>query len=138
MAAIRAGIAFETGPAEAAAEWAHKAIEMSLSAKRTKYESVARAILGKALMSMGRRQEALTELQKAVKGADALGNPAARWRARADLAEALATTGDDDGHEIALREAAGIIREIEAGLAPERAKRFVTTPQVIRLLTAVR
>jgi class 3 adenylate cyclase/tetratricopeptide (TPR) repeat protein len=138
MAAIRAGIAFETGPPEAAAEWAHRAIEMSLSVRRTKYESVARAILGKALMSMGRRQEALTELQKAVQGADSLGNPAARWRSRADLAAALAATGDDEGQETAFQEAAGIIRAIEAGLAPERAKRFVATPQVAGVLTAVR
>jgi len=138
MAAIRAGIAFETGHPEAAAEWAYKAIEMSLSVKRTKYESVARAVLGKALMSMGRRQDALNELQKAVKGADSLGNPAARWRARADLAEALAATGDDEGQEIALREAAGIIREIEAGLAPQRAERFVANPQVTTVLTAIR
>jgi class 3 adenylate cyclase/tetratricopeptide (TPR) repeat protein len=138
MAAIRAEIAFETGPPEAAAEWAQKAVEMSLSVRRTKYESVARAVLGKALMSMGRPQEALSELQKAVKGADSLGNPAARWRARADLAAALAATGDDEGQETAFREAAGIIRKIEAGLTPERAKRFMATPQVSRVLTAVR
>jgi Flp pilus assembly protein TadD len=111
---------------------------MSLSVRRGKYESVARGILGKALMSMGRRQEALSELQTAVKGADSLGNPAARWRARADLAAVLAATGEDYGQEIALREAAGIIRTIEAGLTPERAKRFVATPQVTTVLTAVR
>jgi hypothetical protein len=73
-----------------------------------------------------------------VVGADSLGNPAARWRARTDLAAALAATGDEKGQETAFREAAGIIRKIEAGLAPERAKRFVATPQVATVLTAVR
>jgi Predicted ATPase len=138
MAALRAGIALEMEPPEAAAEWAQKAIAMAHSVGRTKYETVARAILGKALLTMGRRQEALRELQDAVRGADMLGNPAARWQARADLAVALAVAGDDEGGESAFREAAGIIREMEASLAPERAKRFVATPQVARVLMAVR
>jgi tetratricopeptide (TPR) repeat protein len=137
MAALRAGIALEAESAEAAAEWAQKAIAMARSVRRAKYESVARAVLGQALLAMGQREEALSELKEAVKGADALGNPAARWRARADLAAALAATGDEEGQESALREAARIIREIEAGLAPERALRFVAAPQVGRVLIAV-
>jgi class 3 adenylate cyclase/tetratricopeptide (TPR) repeat protein len=138
MAALRAGIALETEPPEAAAEWAEKAIGMARSVGRAKYESVARAILGKALLAMGRRKDALRELQEAVRGADMLGNPAARWGTRADLAAALDAAGDDEGGESALREAAGIIREVEASLAPERAKRFVATPQVARVLIALR
>jgi tetratricopeptide (TPR) repeat protein len=138
MAALRAEIALETEPPEAAAEWAQKAIAMARPVRRAKYETVARAILGKALLAMGRRQDALRELQEAVRGADMLGNPAARWRARADLAVALAAAGDDEGEESALRQAAGIIREVEASLASERAKRFVATPQVARVLMALR
>lgn len=136
MAALRAGIALETETPEVAAEWARKAIAMAHSVGRTKYEAVARAILGRAWLKMGRRHEALSELREAVKSADLLGNPAARWQARADLAAALAATGDDEGQESAFREAAGIIRKVEAGLAPERAKRFVASPQVARVLTA--
>lgn len=127
----------ETEPPEVAAEWAHKAIEMARSVRRTKYETVAHAVLGQALIKMGRRQEALGEVQEAVKGADMLGNPAARWRARADLAKALVATGDEEGQERALLEAGGIIREIEAGLAPVRAKLFVAAPQVASILTPV-
>ena len=138
MAALRAGIALETEPPEVAAEWAQKAIAMARPVRRTKYENVARAILGKALLAMGRRQDALRELQEAVRGADMLGNPAARWRVRADLAAALDAAGDDKGEESAFREAARIIRDIEASLAPERAKRFVATPHVARVLMAVR
>ena len=138
MAALRAGIALETETPEAAAEWAQKAIAMARSVGRTKYESVARAMLGKALLAMGRRQDALRELKEAVRGADMLGNPAARWRTRADLATALGAAGDDEGEEGAFREAAGIIREVEAGLGSERATRFVATPQVARVLIALR
>jgi hypothetical protein len=102
------------------------------------HDRSVRAILGKALLAMGRREDALRELQEAVRGADMLGSPAARWRARADLAAALDAAGDDDGGESAFREAAGIIREVEASLASERAKRFVAAPQVARVLIALR
>jgi hypothetical protein len=67
-----------------------------------------------------------------------LGNPAARWRAKADVAAALGAVGDDAGQMSALREAAVIIREMEAGLVPERAKRLVATPQVAMVLSAAR
>jgi hypothetical protein len=138
MAALRAGIALETESPEAAAEWASKAIAMARPVQRNKYENVARATLGKALLAMGRRQDGLLELQKAVKGADTLGNPAARWQVRADLAAAFGAVGDDEGMDRALREAARIIRDIEVSLAPERAKRFVATPVVAAVLIAVR
>src|SRR2546423_11611796 len=106
------------GP-EAAAEWAERAIAMARRVHRVKYEALARAVLGRALVALGREQDALRELRAAVRGADALGNPAGRWRAKADLAPALLTTGDDDGAEHAFREAAGIIHETAAGGAPE-------------------
>ncbi|MDQ6720983.1 MAG: AAA family ATPase [Candidatus Dormibacteraeota bacterium] len=136
MAALRAGIALETEPPEVAAEWASKAIAMARQVRRAKYENVARATLGKALMAMGRRQDALRQLQEAVKGADTLGNPAARWQVRADQAAILGAVGDDKGEDKALREAARIIRDMEASLAPERAKRFVATPLIDKVLTA--
>jgi hypothetical protein len=137
MAALRAGIALETESPETAAEWASKAIAMALPVQRTKYENVARATLGKAFLAMGRNQDGLLELQKAVKGADTLGNPAARWQVRADLAAALGAVGDDEGADRQQREAARIIRDIEVGLAPERAKRFVAAPMVAAALTSV-
>jgi tetratricopeptide (TPR) repeat protein len=138
MAALRAGIALETESPEAAAEWASKAIAMARPVHRDKYENVARATLGRAFLAMGRRQDGLLELQKAVEGADKLGNPAARWQVRADLAAGLGAGGDDEGMETALQEAARIIRGIEVSLAPERAKRFVAAPLVAQVLTAVR
>src|SRR5206468_2768422 len=111
-----------------ATEWAERAIAMARRVRRVKYEAVARAVLGRALLGMGRGQAALQELRAAVSGADALGNPAGRWRARAELARALHETGDDEGAEEAYRGAAGIIRETAATLASERAERFTSAP----------
>jgi tetratricopeptide (TPR) repeat protein len=138
MAALRAGIALEAESPEAAAEWASKAIAMARPVHRAKYDNVARVTLGKALLAMGRPQDGLLELQQAVIGADTLGNPAARWQVRAELAAALGAVGDEEGADRQLQEAARIIRSIEVLLAPERAKRFVATPVVAGVLTAAR
>ena len=137
MAAFRGEMALATGSPEAAAEWAQKAIDMARVARRTKYEAVARVILGKALQAMGRGEDALGELQVAVKSADLLGSPVLRWRSRADLAAVLAARGEDNAAELAYREAAGIIREVEGGLAVERARRFTAVPQVAEVLRIV-
>jgi class 3 adenylate cyclase/tetratricopeptide (TPR) repeat protein len=134
MAAFKAEIALETGSPEAAAEWAQKAIGIARQSRRPKYEAVARVILGKALQALGRREDGLRELQAAVRGADRLGSPALRWQSRADLAAALEASGDDKAAEHSFREAAGIIREVEAGLSPERARRFVTAATVAGVL----
>ena len=75
MAALRAEMALQTGDPVAAAEWAQRAITMARAVRRAKYESAARALLGKALLAMGRHGDAVRELHAAVKGAEALGNP---------------------------------------------------------------
>ena len=76
MAALRAQIAAASESPEATAEWAERAIAMASRVRRVKYEAVARAVLGRALLGMGLGQDALRELRAAVSGADALGNPA--------------------------------------------------------------
>ncbi len=134
MAAFKAEMALEKGSREEAAEWAQKAIGMARECRRPKYEAVARAVLGKALQAMGRGEDALRELEIAVKGADILGSPALRWQSRADLAAVLDAGGRDKAAERWFHEAAGIIREVEAGLSAERARRFVTAPRVARVL----
>jgi class 3 adenylate cyclase/tetratricopeptide (TPR) repeat protein len=136
MAALRAQIALASESPEATAEWAERAIAMARRVRRVKYEAVARGVLGGALLAMGRSEDALRELRAAVSGADGLGNPAGRWRARADLARALYETGDDEGAAGAFRVAAGIIRDAAANLAPGRAERFTSAPPVADILRA--
>jgi ATP/maltotriose-dependent transcriptional regulator MalT len=137
MAALRAEIALQRKDPVAAAEWAERAIEMARGVHRVKYEAVARAALGKALLAMGRGQDAVRELQAAEKLADALGNPSGKWRARADLGQALVATGNDTEAEDQLRGAVEIIRTVAAGLSRERAARFLATPQIVELVKAM-
>ena len=134
LAAFKAEIALESRSFEVAAEWASKAVDMARVVRRAKYEAIAHAILGKALGAMGRNQDALRELRAAAEGADLLGSPTLRWRCWADLGAMLAASGEDNAAELAYRQAAQIIREVEVGLASNRAQRFVTVPQVAEVL----
>jgi tetratricopeptide (TPR) repeat protein len=138
MAALRAEMLLQKKDPAAAAEWAEKAVEMARGVHRTKYEAVARGTLGKALLAMGRGQDAVRELQAAVKVADALGNPSGRWRAKADLSSGLVVTGNDVEAESQLREAAAIIRGVAAGLSGERASRFLAAPPIADIVKTTR
>jgi tetratricopeptide (TPR) repeat protein len=137
MAALRAQIALQQKDPARAAEWAEKAVSMARGVHRMKYEAVARAALGKALLAMGRDQEAVRELQAAVKVADVLGNPSGRWHAMADLAQALVATGNDAEAERQFRGAVDIIRAVAANLSSERAARFLAAPQIAAILESI-
>jgi tetratricopeptide (TPR) repeat protein len=136
MAAARAEIALHTEGAEAAADWAQKAIEMAVPVGRLKYETVARTILAEALLTIGRVREAVAELQTAVSGADRLGSPPGRWKTRAALGRALYALGRDDEAERRLREASDVIQDVAKGLSRERAERFLNAAPVLEALKA--
>jgi len=137
LAAFRAEIALQQDDPFAAAEWAEKAIEMARGVRRLKYEATARVTLGKALLAMGRTQDAVRELQAAVKVADSLGSPFGRWRAKAELARALEVAGHDAEAESQLRSAAEIIRDVAAALSAERAARFLAVPPIADVVKSV-
>ena len=134
MAAFRAEIELQKKDPQTAAEWAERAVVMARQVHRVKYESVARGVLGKSLLALDRHQEALHQLEAAVKEADSLRNPFGRWRAKADLARAFRLTGNDGAAEQRVKEAAAIIRDVAAGLATDRAKRFLEAPAVAEVL----
>jgi hypothetical protein len=137
MASLRAEMALQAEDLAAAAVWAERAIVMAREVRRVKYEAVSRGLLGKVLLATGRREDALRELHAAVKGAEAVGNPSGRWRARADLARALEVAGNDAGAQDQLRAAADIILDVAAGLAADRAARFLAAPAVADVLKTV-
>jgi class 3 adenylate cyclase/tetratricopeptide (TPR) repeat protein len=130
----RAEITLRTEGAEAAAEWANKAIDMAVPVGRLKYETVARTVLAQALLAMGRGPEAVAELQTAVRDADRLGSPPGRWKTRAALGRTLYSLGRDDEAERSFREASSLIREVAGGLSPERAERFLNAAPVLEVL----
>ena len=65
-----------------------------------------------------------------------LGSPLLRWQARAALSRALATSSDGADPEAPLQEAATIIRDVAASLAPERGETYLAAPTVVEVLEA--
>jgi class 3 adenylate cyclase/tetratricopeptide (TPR) repeat protein len=127
LAVARAEIALEAEPPEAAAEWAAKAVEITVRTGRRKYEALARAQLGRALVAAGRPEDGLLELRSAVALGDALVNPPGRVHARASLAAALRETGDEDAAARAASEAREILTAFAATLAPSRANTLLAS-----------
>jgi tetratricopeptide (TPR) repeat protein len=121
LALVRAEIALETEGPETSIDWAHETIVRAAATGRIKYEMLARAVLGNALMQLGRAPEAIPEVRTAVRIADRLGTPAHRWQTRAALGRVLMAVGKDDGAQTALTEARGVIEAWAATLSAEHA-----------------
>jgi class 3 adenylate cyclase/tetratricopeptide (TPR) repeat protein len=136
LAAYRAEWELEAGQLDDAVTWARRAIEMARGVHRRKYEAIALTVLGRALTAQGQSDAAATELGTAVEIADALGSPLLRWQARAALAKAPSTgsNGADPGGS--LQEAAAIVRDVAASLAPERGRAYLAAPPVAEVLEA--
>jgi len=136
LAVARAEIALRAEGPEAAVERAHEAIERARPGGRLKYETMARTILGTALVALGRGEEGLAELRAAVEGADRLGTPSGRWEALAALAQALYATGDDDAAASASLRSAEVIRAFAESLTKEHSDSLLAAPHVREILSA--
>jgi class 3 adenylate cyclase/DNA-binding SARP family transcriptional activator len=136
LAVARAEIALNAEAPEAAAEWAAKAVEVTVRTLRRKYEVLARGHLGHALVALGRPDEGLAELRRAVATADALVNPVGRWESRASLAAALRSTGDEEAAAAATGEARQILTGFAASLTPPRAATLLASPRTRAVLDA--
>jgi tetratricopeptide (TPR) repeat protein len=137
LCAIRAELALEMKRPDDAMTWARRALEMATTSGRKKYEVIATTTLGAALTASGLAEEASAELRRAVAGADVLGSPLFRWQTRAALADAVRQVEGLDAADTHLVEAAGIIREVVAGLSPARGAVYAAAPQVATVLEAV-
>jgi class 3 adenylate cyclase/tetratricopeptide (TPR) repeat protein len=140
LAWVRADIELERGRLEDAVTWARRALEMARSVNRRKYEISSLITLGSALAAQGLKEDATEELRTAVRLAGGPGgSPLLRWRARAALGTAASQRAETGAEgEAELREAASIIQEVAAALAPERAGRYLGARQVARVLEAAR
>jgi tetratricopeptide (TPR) repeat protein len=134
LAYVRAEIARRSEGPEATVERATEAVERAVASRRRKYQADGRAILGTALVELGKADEGLAELQLAVRLADALGSPTAQWQIRSMLGQARYATGNDDGAATAYAEAAGVIRGYAANLKPEHAAGFLQAEPVREVL----
>jgi class 3 adenylate cyclase/tetratricopeptide (TPR) repeat protein len=129
LAVARSEIARRTEPPASAAEWAARAVEITARTRRRKYEALARANLGLALVALDRHAEGIVELRSAVEISDAIVNPVGRWQSRASLARALRATGDESGAADAAAGARRILADFAATLAPGRAQTVVAAPE---------
>jgi hypothetical protein len=107
---------------------------MAIAVHRAKYESRARATLGRALARLGRPDESLSELRAAIRLADDLGSPPGRWQTRSALGSALADTSHEETAAAELVEAGDILRSFASTLAPERAERLLAAESSRELL----
>jgi tetratricopeptide (TPR) repeat protein len=138
LASMRADSEWEAGRHGDAVTWARRSLEMARSVKRRKYEISSLITLGSALAAQGMHEAAMEELHTAVRSADGPGgSPLLRWRARAALGAAARRRAETATEgETQLATAASIIREIAGALAPERADRYLSAPQVAQVLDA--
>jgi len=136
LAVSRAEIALHAEPADVAAEWGARAVEVTVRTRRRKYEALARMHLGKALVALGRPADGLAELRSAVAVSDALVNPVGRWQARAALAGALLETGDEPAAAAETLEARRILADFAATLSPGRRATLLASPSARELADA--
>ncbi|MDP9235517.1 MAG: tetratricopeptide repeat protein, partial [Actinomycetota bacterium] len=135
LTAARAEIALRAESPEAAIEWAQRSVDLARRTRRRKYEARSLSNLGEALARLGRREEAMRELQSAVVVADELIGPPGRWDARTALGRAAYALGDDDRAANAYAQAAELVGNFASTLAPERATRLLQAPAISEILS---
>jgi class 3 adenylate cyclase/tetratricopeptide (TPR) repeat protein len=123
----RAELAYARGDWSEALRWAEDAISASRARGRRKYVAVGLETRGKALVSLGRKTEAIADLRNALQMARLMGDPALLLRAATTL---LATEGDD----ALLSEARATARKILAELPTEEMRRHFEAAEPVRLL----
>lgn len=136
LAVARAEIALLAEGPDAAVRRAKEAIDLARPVGRLKYETMARSILGTALVALGRGEDGVAELRAAVEGADRLGTPSGRWAALAALGKGCYATGDDDGAEIASRGAANVVRTFADSLTPDHAGSLLSAVPIREIIAA--
>jgi Flp pilus assembly protein TadD len=110
-------------------------MQIARRTRRRKYETRSLEVLGQALTKLGRREQAQQTLRSAVAVADELVGPPARWRTRATLGRVLYELGDDNGAAAAYEEARELVDGFVATLAPERAAKLSTAPDVQEIVS---
>jgi tetratricopeptide (TPR) repeat protein len=124
----KAEIVLASGRYEDAAEAAREAVAEAERWGRRKYVQASQSLLGRALHSLGRPDDAVAELRVALERAEKLSQPASIWSTASALALALADAGDDAGADETAALARRTLDAFVAGLSETRRERFLASP----------
>ena len=136
LAFVRTELVRQTEGTDETIVAATDALDRAQRARRPKYEAAASEALGTTLVRMGDASGGIARLEDAVRLADQLGTPTARWQYRAALGRGRYSTGDDAGAETAFQEAAVVIRDWTGTLSVEHAAGFLEAEPVREVLKA--
>lgn len=128
LAVARAEIALAEGDADAAVTHATDAEAYARRTHRPKYVTAAQHVRGRALVDLGRVEEAISVLGAAAGGARRLGHPPARWQTESSLAGALAVAGRDDDAGRHARHARETLDAFAATLTGDHRRLLVASP----------
>ena len=134
----KAEIALGAGRAEQALDAALEALATAERYRRRKYVQASRLSLGRALHNLGRVEEALAELGRALPGAQELAHPPTIWSTAVALARVRADADDDDGADEAHGLARRALDQFAAGLSETRRERFLASPYLEAEITLAR
>ncbi|HEV2032703.1 MAG TPA: adenylate/guanylate cyclase domain-containing protein [Candidatus Dormibacteraeota bacterium] len=132
--AAKAEIALRMGRSVEAAEAAGAAMAYAIEVGRPKYEVMARATLGSALLAAGKAGEAIEELRAARAGAERLKHPPSIWDVESRLGEALAASGHEMRSQAAFGAARQSIEKFASHLSAARREAFLSARQVREVL----
>ncbi|HEX8100536.1 MAG TPA: AAA family ATPase [Actinomycetota bacterium] len=131
--AARAEIALAGGRFEDAATAARDSLDSALRYTRPKYAARSRTILGRALLSMGSLDDAISAFQEAVADAERLRHMPSLWTPLAGLRDAHRQAGRDDAAAEPAARAKKAVEEFAARLSDERRGRFLSSPGITEL-----
>ncbi|MDQ3874207.1 MAG: AAA family ATPase [Actinomycetota bacterium] len=138
VAYVGAEVALASARPDDAVDLASEAVEQALSYGRAKYVASARAVLGAALLALGRHSEAIETLRASAAVAAELKHPQSIWRAAMLLGDALARVGQEDAAEAAFREARETLARFAGSLSETRRERFLEAAPVSEILAVAR
>src|SRR5262245_25293272 len=127
----RAELDLELSDPSAAIGSSIEAIDHARATERPKQEVEAGIVLARALIASGERDEALTNLRRAVTVAERIGHPATMWRALVASARVLEEIGEDDGAAGSYAQAREIVERFAAGLSDEHRSTLSAAPDVV-------
>jgi class 3 adenylate cyclase/tetratricopeptide (TPR) repeat protein len=134
----KAEIALGAGRAELALDAALEALASAERYRRRKYVQASRLSLGRALHELGRIEDALAELGRALPGAQELAHPPTLWSTAVALARVRADADDDEGAEDAYALARRTLDQFAAGLSETRRERFLASSHLEAEITLAR